>query len=351
MNKRNVPAYFRLYEEIRQKITDGYYKTQNKLPSKRELAHLYGVSISTVSHAYALLEEEGYVEAKERSGYFVSTVLASPFETEVSSFMSETVHKIDTSIPFTVFARTARRVLSECGDDVLGETDGRGSIVLRRAIVAYLGRARGIRAEEDQILIGAGSEAMYSLIVSLLGRSRIYGIEDPSYHKIRQMYRSAGVRIDPLKLGKNGILETELERTPASVLHVTPYRSMPTGISADSAKRSMYLQWAKDNAAWIIEDDYSSEFVSSPESGRTLYAEDPDHVIYMNTFTKTISPSMRAGYMVLPRELLKKYEKTESFRSCTVSLYLQYILAELLNDGDFERHLNRLRKQGKNFNM
>lgn len=350
MKKEKGPAYLLLYEEMRRKITEGDFAYGDKLPSKRNLTLTSGYSPVTVEHAYALLEEEGYLSSKERSGYFVSyrqEDFFSPSALKVKDYPVSYENRKNT-FPASVFEKAARKVLSEYGEKVLYPCEEKGSIVLRDALVRYLGRSQNIHVCADNILIGAGSEYFYTVIAAMFGRSRIYGIETPSYHSIRESYRSEGVRVDELKLGNHGILKSELDRTPASVLHVTPYRSFPTGMSTDNKKRREYIQWAEERNAWIIEDDYASEYSPSLKAEESLCSLDPVHVLYMNTFTETVSPSIRTGYMILPEKLMQIYQENQSFRNCPVPLYIQLIIAELLNSGAFERQMNRIRRKKRN---
>ena len=198
----------------------------------------------------------------------------------------------------------------------------------------------------EQILIGSGAEYIYGLNVQVLGRDRLYALENPSYDKIRKVYEANGARTDLLTMGEDGIESGELSRTKAYVLHVTPFNSFPSGITASASKRAEYIRWAKERGGYIIEDDFDSEFtlLSKPED--TLFSLAPDGlVIYMNTFSKTIAPSIRAGYLVLPRSCMALYEKKASFYSCTVPVYDQLVLAEFIDNGDFERHINRVRRR------
>lgn len=198
----------------------------------------------------------------------------------------------------------------------------------------------------EQILIGSGAEYIYGLNVQVLGRDRLYALENPSYDKIRKVYEANGARTDLLTMGEDGIESGELSRTKASVLHVTPFNSFPSGITASASKRAKYIRWAKARGGYIIEDDFDSEFtlLSKPED--TLFSLAPDGlVIYMNTFSKTIAPSIRAGYLVLPRSCMALYEKKVGFYSCTVPVYDQLVLAEFIDNGDFERHINRVRRR------
>ena len=200
--------------------------------------------------------------------------------------------------------------------------------------------------DPEQIVIGAGAEYLYGLAIQLLGRDRIYAIEDPSYEQIRSVYAANGVRYESLRFGRDGVLSSELQRTSATVLHVTPYRSFPSGVTASAGKRREYVTWAQERGGVIIEDDFDSEFSVSSKNEDTVFALAPEGtVIYVNTFSKTVASSMRIGYMVLPRSLLPTFLGSVGFYSCTVPVFEQYVLAELINSGDFERHINRVRRR------
>ena len=345
---KKTPAYIRVYQNISNQIIHGIYPYQSRIPSKREMAQKENCSLITIEHAYELLIDEGYIESRPRSGYYISYQVGDVFESEVTPVdISVSFENADMTFPASVFAKACRKVTGMMVSKLPSRSEGKGNIYLRNAISKYLARSRNLFVSPEQIIIGAGSEYLYSLIVDLLGRSKIYGIESPSYEKIYRIYRASGVKVDLLKLARNGILSTELERTPASILHVTPYHSFPTGSTTDASKRREYIRWANAHQAIIVEDDYESEFTKSIKSQETLFSLDPQHVIYMNTFTKTISSSIRIGYMILPEDLLKAYEQTQSFRSCTVSEFMQLVVAELLNNGSFERNLNHIRRKRK----
>ena len=190
-----------------------------------------------------------------------------------------------------------------------------------------------------------GKKWLADTAVELLGSRRVYGIEAPSYQKIEQVYRSRGVQVDYCPLGKDGILSEALRNTSASVLHITPFRSFPSGVTATASKRREYLRWADDPDRYIVEDDYESEFSLLRKPEETLFAGSVrQNVIYLNTFSRTVSPSFRVGYMVLPRALLPVFELRVGFYSCTVPAFEQYVLAELISGGEFERHINRIRR-------
>lgn len=350
-NNSEKSSYMQLYLQLREDITQSIYKYGDKLPSKRILAAETGTSVITVEHTYSILCDEGYVESKERSGYFVSYrakdfVPISEYS-EISDILPyKSSHDTSEDFPFSVFAKTMRNVISKYGEQILIKSPNLGSPELKHAICQYLARGKGIRVRPEQIVIGSGSEYLYSLIVQLLGRDKIYAIEDPSYEKIYSVYRANGVQCDKLKLGSDGIITGELKKTKASVLHITPFESFPTGVTAGASKRNEYIQWAIKRDGIIIEDDFGSEFTVSKKYEDTVFSLEPQRtVIYVNTFSKTIASSMRISYMVLPVQLVDTFTDKLGFYSCTVPVFEQYVLAEFINNGDFERHINRVRRK------
>lgn len=385
------PAYMQLYLQIREDITNNVCPYGTRLPSKRFLAAETGTSVITVQHAYDLLADEGYIEPRERSGYFVSyrenevfpvapeaTFTAAPAleraragETanpagagltaglagiegaaephEISDIpvRGPIVTREQEQFPFTILARTARRVLTEHGEALLLRSPNNGTAFLREAIAQYLARSRRINVSPEQIIIGSGSEYLYNLIVQMLGRDRIFALEDLSYEKIRLVYEASGVHCEMLPMGREGIRLSALHQTNASVLHVTPFNSYPSGVTATASRRAGYIRWASaEEGRFIIEDDFDSEFSMSTKAEDTLFSLEPERsVIYMNTFTRTVSPAVRVGYMVLPAQLSAPLQEKISFYSCTVPVFTQHLLAELIRSGDFERHINRVRRK------
>ena len=348
-----LPKYLALAEEIKQAIAAGDYPTGARLPSKRVLADRYGVSLMTAEHALALLGEEGYLEAKERRGTFVRSEAerplalrdAPPHPRLEEPRRENAVHTFES----TVWFRTVRRVIAEDGDLLFCKAPGMGCPVLRNAIADYLSRYRGMAANPARILIGSGAEQLYESVVKLLGRERIFGIEDPSYSHIRAAYEGMGARVCPLPLGDAGIPLSRLAAARIDVLHVTPHHSFPSGITTPAATRRDYLAWASERPErLIVEDDYDSEFFRPGHPIRTLYASDTDgRVLYLNTFSKSISPAIRIGYLVLPERLAKRAEALFTDASCPVPVMDQYVLAAFLSSGAFERHLNRARRRMK----
>ncbi len=344
------PAYLQLYEQLKEDIVSGVLPTGTKMPSKRLLAEESDVSVITVQHTYTILCDEGYVEAKQRKGYFViyksDDFLTGTDMANYAPSVAKNTHHPQNDFPFSILAKTMRKVLLDYNESILTKSPNHGCLELRSALCAYLARSCGIICRPQQIIIGSGAEYLYSLIVQLLGTERVFGLENPSYEKIRRVYAANGAVCDMLKLGHNGIRSSELERTEATVLHVTPFNSFPSGITASASKRYEYLKWAEKRKGYIIEDNYESELTVSTKNDDTVFSLSQNgSVIYMNTFSKTVAPSMRAGYMVLPEGLLSDFESKLGFYSCTVPVFEQYVLAELLNSGDFERHINRIRRE------
>ena len=348
MKAEKKPAYLALYESIRDEILSGARAFGSRLPSRRSLSRDRGVSPVTVDHSYELLCEEGYAEARPKSGYYVVYRESDSFSVPLAPVSRTRPAPPAVSrdcFPFPALARVMRRVLSDYGEAILVKPPNTGCTELREAVCRYLARNRGIRVEPDQIVIGSGAEYLYGLVVEMLGNDRVYGLESPSYEKIEQVYRSKGVRCDFLPLGPDGIRSEALASTGASVLHITPFRSFPSGITASVSKRREYLRWVSRPDRVIVEDDYESEFSLLRKSEETVFAAAPmQNVIYLNTFSRTVSPSFRAGYMVLPRRLLPVFSLKVGFYSCSVPAFEQYVLAELINSGDFERHINRIRR-------
>lgn len=349
-------AYMQLYTQLRGDIVGGAYPYGGKLPSKRLLAEESGVSVITVEHAYAILCDEGYVESRQRSGYFViyrqDDFVSVADSADTPPVHTHSPHHSPSEFPFSVLAKTMRKILLDHGDNLLTKSPNHGCPELRQAIAAYLARSNGITVRPEQIIIGSGAEYLYSLLVQLLGKERIFGLESPSYDKIRRVYQACGVECDMLKLGQDGIRTDELERTAATVLHITPFNSYPSGITATASKRNEYIRWAQKQNGYIIEDNYDSELTVSTKNEDTVFSLEPHgSVIYLNTFSKTIAPSMRVGYMILPDRLLPAFETKLGFYSCTVPVFEQYVLAALLTNGDFERHINRVRRQRRKQKM
>ena len=359
--RKNQTKTIWLYEQIKNDILTGVLSPGERLPSKRDLAQHLSLSIITIENALGLLEEEGFVRSVPRSGFYVNATLM-PDRAADSNFQIRLLEDEPVPTPGSGSARDAgsaaasgpvpgigrlmRRILSEEPDIMLRKPPHLGCAVLRNAIAQYLLRFRGMQVQPANILIGSGAEYLYGILVQLLGRNQLYGIEDPSYTKIKRVYEANGAFTEPLRMGEDGIDEKALKKARARVLHVSPFHSWPSGVTASAEKRFSYLAWAYTHNAYIIEDDFDSELTFFRKPLETLYALDnTGRVIYMNTFSKSIGPGMRIAYMVLPDPLLKLYEEKLGFYSCTVPVFDQYVLAAFIQEGGFERHLGRVRRR------
>ena len=318
------------------------------------MADKCGYSTITVERAYSMLEEEGYISTRERSGYFVS-LSDVPQKSAPTQRSAPLPHiKEEHALPqerdfeYSVWFKTLRRVISERGEELFVKSPSKGCAILRNAISDYLYRYRGMTADPHRIIIGSGSEQLYEIAVKILGRDKIYGIEDPCYSQIPVVYLGVGASVCPLKFGDEGIESSALFEQSFDVLHVTPFHSYPSGVTTSISKRYEYLKWAHKKESYIIEDDFDSEFFIPGHPVESLYSLDNGRsVIYINTFSKSLSPSMRMGYMILPEELMPEYDKRLGMFSCSVPVLDQYVLAEFISSGSFERHLNRVRRKMK----
>ena len=346
-----LPLYESLYRAIREDILSGALQPGEKLPSKRALAANLEVGKTTVEGAYGQLLEEGYIVSRERSGFYVEAVQRPPSRTAPAPHAvapAQEAPKADLTgngtgqFPFSVWIRLQREVILDYGEQLLLPLHAQGAWELRRAIARNLEDFRGLSVAPDCILVGAGTDFLYNLLLQLLGQDKVYGVEDPGYGKIGKIYRAGGVRCLPIPMDDQGIRPECLG--DAQVLHISPSHHFPTGLVTPLQRRRALLDWARNRAGWIIEDDYDTEFRFRGRPLPAMQAMDPDRVIYMNTFSKTLAPSIRISYMVLPPALMEKFRDQLGFYGCTVPSFEQYTLARFLDRGYFEKHINRMRK-------
>ena len=347
-----VPLYEALYRCIRADILSGALAPNQKLPSKRTLSANLKVSKITVEGAYNQLLEEGYIRSQEKVGYFVEEVVR-PQTVAVQTQrpaqqLPQKGDRIDLTangpvhFPFSAWSKLQREVLLEVGEQLLLPLHNQGLPELRQAITEHLRQFRGMEVDPENILVGAGTDFLYNLLVQLLGRDKCYAVEEPGYGKIRKIYASAGVECISAPMDKLGVLPT----VDAQVLHISPSHHFPTGLVTPLSRRQELLAWARQQTErYIIEDDYDSEFRFSSHPMPTMQSLDGgERVIYMNTFSKTLAPSIRVSYMVLTPALMAAFREKLGFYSCTVPSFQQYTLARLIERGHFEKHLNRMRK-------
>lgn len=356
---RKKPLYMQLYTYLVKEIRDGHLKEGEKLPSKRELSAHLRISQNTIDAAYQMLVDEGYVYAAPRSGFYICKLdpplakapaadlgkkKGTPASAQTFRYDFST-NTVDTqAFPYVTWSKIAKDVMYH-NPGLLSHGHPQGDECLRHALGKYLHEFRGIHCTPEQIIIGAGIEYLLGLITEILGSDRVYALENPGYFKTYHIIRNNGGAIRCIGLDAGGILLEELNASQADVVYITPSHQFPMGTVMPIGRRLEILRWANDGAdRYVIEDDYDSEFRFN---GRPIPAlqglDDMGRVIYIGTFSRSIAPSIRIAYMVLPQTLLEIYKRDFSFYSSTVSRFEQHTLARFIEGGHFGRHVNRMR--------
>ena len=374
--------YEHLYKEIKNDILIGNLKAHEKLPSKRALAAHLNVSVVTVENAYSQLLAEGYIYSKPKSGFYVCDVKAEDADvvgvrnacytsrsedhvTEHSHVIREHAESpgqnrffadfvnnstLSENFPFSTWTKLMRETMMDDREKLMKRSPSGGIFELRKAIADYLYQFRGMSVSPNQIIVGAGTEYLYGLIIQLLGRDSVYGVENPGYQKIQHIYDAYQVKCCYIDMDESGVNIDSLERSGADVVHISPSHHFPTGTVTPASRRYELLGWAaKQEGRYIIEDEYDSEFRLVGNPIPALQSIDAsDKVIYMNTFSKSLSSTIRISYMVLPIPLMVRYNNVLSFYACTVSNFDQYTLTRFIQEGYLEKHINRMRKFYRN---
>jgi GntR family transcriptional regulator/MocR family aminotransferase len=360
LSSTEIPLYQQLYECIKADISNGKLKINEKMPSKRALADNLGVSTITVENAYGQLIGEGYMYALPKRGYYISDisdlrVTAAPAKKKLNieknrkpedywyDFSSNKTEKAD--FPFSVWAKLMREAISLREKELLTVSPCEGVEELREAIAEHLHSFRGMNVDPNQIVVGAGTEYLYSLLIKLLGKDKVYCVENPGYKKLRSVYESNGAECRFVNLDDYGMNVDELKTSGANVAHISPNHHFPTGITMPISRRYELLAWSnEENGRYIIEDDYDSEFRLNGKPIPPLQSIDAcEKVIYMNTFSKSLTSTIRISYMVLPEHLANIFFERLSFYASTVSTFEQYTLAAFISQGYFEKHINRMK--------
>lgn len=344
----NGILYMQIYEYFKNEIINGTYKANTKLPSKRNLAKEYKISLNTVDNAYSKLLEEGFIYSKERQGFFVSDV------GELYVLDSKPIHitkeeenieydfsysGVSEEFPYKIFKKISSNIFDN--KDILEKVDYQGYLPLRTQISEYLDKSRGFKAEPSQIVISSGSEYLFQIIFKLI--SGKFGIEDPGYNMLSNIMDTNDINYEFIPVDKNGMDLTKLKKSKSDFCVITPAHQFPTGVIMNMQRRVELLNMKK--IKYVIEDDYDSEFKYSKRPVPALKSIDVnDKVIYIGSFSKSISPSFRVSFMVLPFDLVEKYNKIFKFFICPVSIMVQKMLTTFIETGEFEKHLNRMRK-------
>ena len=364
-----------IYNTLKSQILSGQLAPDSKLPSKRSLAVNLGVSIITVQNAYAQLISEGYIYSIEKKGFFVTDIslytnkiadsrLVKTEQNEAArknsrnlaisekkngngNFFADFTSNTTSAekFPFTLWSHTLRQILAS-GDQKLLQSSGvKGAVELRQAISDYLRDFRDMNVNPEQIVVGAGSEYLYSILVQFLGRDNVFAVENPGFKRTKEIFELNGAKCVPLEIDEQGMNPELLFKAGANVAHISPNHHFPTGIVMPVRRRMELLSWCDESKShFIIEDDYDSEFRFNGKPLPTLQSlSDESQIIYMNTFSKTLSPSFRIGYMVLPVSLQKSFESKMRSCSCPVSAFEQFTLARFMREGFYEKHINRMR--------
>lgn len=352
--KQKSPRYVQVYQMLKKKIEEGDYQPGQRLPSKRVLAEVCSCSLNTIENALSLLEEEGYISMEQRRGAFVESLPETAGSTEFTLHLLEDeagagkIPPKDALFPASLWAQTIRQVLSEDPQAVLIRSPNKGSSRLRNAIARFLVQTRGMKVQPEQIIIGSGTTSLYETLIRMFSGSMSVALEKPGYYLIEKLYRESQIPVYPLPLREDGLDLQALQNCPAQFLHVTPYSSYPTQVSASLERRKDYLDWIAFRDGYLIEDDIYSEFMQGSQPLAGLYSMDSrEKVIYLNTFSGSMFPSLRMGYMILPVSLLALFEEKAGMLPNSVPMLEQLALAEFISRGSFEKLLNRRRHRAR----
>lgn len=366
--KSSQPLYLSLYENFKKQIIEGQYQANDKFPSKRQLSKHLSISHTTIEHAYQLLNDEGFIHSKPRSGFFVSDIEALPVihrhsnklsENEDSNNLDNEQHRykysfslaeIDSeSFPMRIFRKYAKDVYEDNQIALLRRGKRQGEYALRQQIAHYLFNSRGVTSHPNQIIIGSSTSQLLDMITNLLKEDEFI-IEDPSYPPIKQVLDKKRMKYLQVPVEKNGIQIDPVLNSKKNVLYITPSHQFPTGYVTNLKKRTQLINWSHQEAnRYIIEDDYDSEFRYFGKPIPALQSLDTkEKVIYISTFSKSLYPSCRIAYIVLPKSLMHKFNKRKYKEGNTVPVHIQHMVARFMASGSFERHLNKMRKIYRN---
>lgn len=361
-----APLYEKIYEYIRRDVIEGKIPVGEKLPSTRLLSKHLSVSRSTVEMAYEQLLAEGYIKAEPCRGFFVCDITelyefghsegglnntALPGEKKQKDDTQKNIidfspYAIDTEhFPYNVWRKLNKNALLDDREEMLLSGDGQGDYGLRKAIAAYLHQARGVNCQPEQMIIGAGNEYLEILLTQILGRDQRVLMENPTYLQAYHTFLNMGYQMTLVSVEEDGIDPQKVRNYDPDVVYIMPSHQFPLGTVMPLKQRLELLKWASEKEErYLIEDDHDSEYRYRGKPIPSLQSVDHfEKVIYIGTFSKSIAPSLRISYMVLPPELLKRYHEKCGFYSTTVPKIQQEILRAFIEEGHFERHLNKMR--------
>ena len=354
-----IPLYEQIYEYIRAEIREGNIVSGEKLPSTRSLSRYLEVSRSTVELAYEQLLSEGYIEARPYRGFFVAQVeglyqLSRQSRNEKHvSHKSEKQFRYDftpngvdlKSFPYNTWRKLSRECLMDDKAELFRLGCPKGQYGLRNAISSYLHQARGVNCSPDQIIVGAGNDYLMMLLCAVIGTKHRIALENPTYKQAYRLFDNLSCKVCTVDMDEKGMRVDGLEKSGADIAFVMPSHQYPLGTVMPIKRRLELLEWAnRSEKRYIIEDDYDSEFRYKGKPIPALQGYDGNgKVIYIGTFSKSIAPAIRMSYLVLPESLCKLYDTRCGFINSTVSKVDQLILQKFIEDGYYERHLNKMR--------
>ena len=353
------PIYLQLYDYLKREIQTGKIESGTKLPSKRKLSSYLRISQNTIRAAYDQLIEEGYVVPIERKGFYINK-LDNIVQIEAGkTIISERIDALNESIkydfsyncvdqatfPFSIWRKLFKEVIDEYDSELIESGDLRGNVHLRTSIADYLRQSRGVDCGADQIVISSGSEYLFQILIQLFDKENVYGIENPGYEKLNLLFNSNRSSYKAIAIDREGMILEEIEKSGANIICITPAHQFPSGRIMPINRRIQILNWANDShERFIVEDDYDSEFKYSGKPIPALQGLDTNEkVIYMGAFSKSLSPAIRVSYMVLPEKLMKIFMRKLPFIICPVPTIDQKVLCRFIQEGYFERHLNKMR--------
>ncbi|ASB90322.1 PLP-dependent aminotransferase family protein [Bacillus sonorensis] len=356
--EKRKPLYQQLYLFIKNEIHMGRISAGTKLPSKRALSKHLNVSQTTVEHAYEQLTAEGYLISRPRKGWYAAEAEGSLNETLSPPLPGPTAadetppsrHIIDfhhghvdlRGFPFSLWKKTMAKAAEQI--ELFQSGPPAGDLSLRMMIAAYLRESRGVMCTPEQVIIGAGTPILLELLCRMFEKGTAIGFENPGFHRSKTVFKTGGFQVIPISVDNSGIAVDELRQHELKLAYVTPSHQFPLGMVMPIGRRLQLLDWAASEDAYIIEDDYDGEFRYAGQPIPSLQGLDQNsRVIYMGTFSKSLIPSLRVGYMVLPVPLVKEGQKLASLYKQTVSRHVQWAIAHVMQNGDWQRHINRMR--------
>lgn len=360
-NNNSQPLYVQLYKYIKDEIMNDRIDENEKLPSIRQLSKNLHISRTTIENAYQQLLVEGYVYSIPKSGYFASSfdkkfvndieeqtqsiMIEQPCDAILYDFKNEYVE--EDNFDFNLWKKYINQIFNYETQKLYTVTHAQGELELRKEIIKYVRRSRGVSGSIDRIIIGGGVQYLLNILSTILKKNNIIkcAFEDPGFNRAKNIFSHNDFDILPIPVNDKGIDLDILSQSDAKLCYVSPSHQFPTGSVMSINQRIKLLKWAKENNGYIIEDDYNSELRYYGKPIPSMQSFDKDgKVIYLGSFSTVLVPSIRISYMILPMNLYKLYNESKYRYTQTASKTEQLALAKFMNDGMFEKHIRKLKK-------